>query len=108
MNIDTLLKLIGTERDSAMLRLTLARLLAANDDPEQAEIHLAAATEMDPDYTAAWKELGKVRQKVGNHAAAAQAWQEGIKAARANGDKQAEKEMAVFLKRVTQQRPGSQ
>ena len=101
MNIDSLLKLLGTERDSAMLRLTLARLLAANDDLEQAEIHLAAAVDMDPNYTAAWKELGKVRQQNGNPSGAAQAWQEGIEKARANGDKQAEREMTVFLRRVT-------
>ena len=101
MNIDTLLKLVGTERDNAMLRLTLARLLAANDELEQAETHLEAAVGMERNYTAAWKELGKVRQQNGDSSGAAQAWQEGIRQARANGDKQAEKEMTVFLKRMT-------
>jgi Tfp pilus assembly protein PilF len=100
MNIDTLLKLVGSERDSAMLRLTLARLLAANDELEQAEAHLEAAVGMDRNYTAAWKELGKVRKQNRNPEGAAQAWQDGIEAARANGDKQAEKEMTVFLKRL--------
>jgi len=106
MNIDTLLKLVGTERDSAMLRLTLARLLVADDDLGQAETHLAAAVDMDRDYTAAWKELGKVRQQRGNHAGAAEAWREGIEVARARGDKQAEKEMTVFLKRLSREQPG--
>jgi uncharacterized protein HemY len=101
MNIDTLLKLVGTERDNAMLRLTLARLLAANDEFGPAETHLAAAVGMDRKYTAAWKELGKVRQQRGNPAGAAEAWQEGVRQALANGDKQAEKEMTVFLKRIT-------
>jgi Tfp pilus assembly protein PilF len=106
MNIDTLLKLVGTERDSAMLRLTLARLLAADHEPEQAETHLEAAIGMDRDYTAAWKELGKVRQQRGNSAGAAEAWREGIAQARSNGDKQAEKEMTVFLKRLSREQPG--
>ena len=100
MNIDTLLKLVGTERDSAMLRLTLARLLADDADLERAEAHLEAALGMNPSYTAAWKELGKLRRQRGNATGAAQAWQKGIETAHAHGDKQAEKEMTVFLKRL--------
>lgn len=101
MNIDSLLKLVGTARDSAMLRLTLARLLSAQGDLGQAESHLEAALEMDAGYTAAWKELGRVRQQNDDPAGAAEAWRQGIDKARENGDKQAEKEMTVFLKRVS-------
>jgi len=101
MDTDSLLKLVGTARDSAMLRLTLARLLAAQGDAEQAESHLEAATAMDGGYTAAWKELGRVRQRNGDLDGAAQAWQRGIEVARDKGDKQAEKEMTVFLKRLS-------
>jgi tetratricopeptide (TPR) repeat protein len=100
VDIDNLLKLVGTPRDSAMLRLTLARLLAAQAEFAQAETHLQAALRMDDGYTAAWKELGRVRQQSGNAEGAARAWQQGIEKARANGDKQAEKEMTVFLKRL--------
>jgi Tfp pilus assembly protein PilF len=101
MDIDSLLKLVATPRDSAMLRLTLARLLIAQADLEQAESHLEAATAMDSSYTAAWKELGRVRQRNNDPAGAARAWQQGIEVARDQGDKQAEKEMAVFLKRLS-------
>jgi Tfp pilus assembly protein PilF len=101
MNVDALLKLVGTERDNAMLRLTLARLLSGQGDHAQAEAHLLAALEMDDGYTAAWKELGRIRQQAGNKAGAAEAWQQGIEKARENGDKQAEKEMTVFLRRVS-------
>ena len=100
MDIDSLLKLIGTPRDNAMLRLTLARLLAGKSDLEQAETHLQAAIEMDDRYTAAWKELGKVRQQNNDAPGAARAWRQGIEVARAKGDKQAEKEMTVFLRRI--------
>ena len=100
MDIDSLLKLVGTNRDSAMLRLTLARLLAEQGDPTQAEFHLEAATSMDSSYTAAWKELGKLRKQNDDIEGAAAAWRQGIEVARARGDKQAEKEMAVFLKRL--------
>lgn len=100
MDIDTLLKLVGTQRDSAMLRLTLARLLSTRGDLAAAEAHLEAALVMDAGYTAAWKELGRVRQQRENPAGAADAWRQGIAKARANGDKQAEKEMTVFLRRL--------
>ena len=100
MDIETLLRLVGTPRDSAMLRLTLARLLSDRGDLAAAAAHLEAALAMDAGYTAAWKELGKVRQKNADPAGAAEAWRQGIDKARANGDKQAEKEMAVFLRRL--------
>ena len=100
MDVENLLKLVGTERDSAMLRLTLARLLASRSQLEEATVHLQAAVRMDDGYTAAWKELGKVRLQAGDPDGAARAWREGIERARVNGDKQAEKEMTVFLKRL--------
>lgn len=106
MKIESLEKLLGGPRDGAMLRLTLARLLEAEQREVEAEAHLAAAVGMDPAYTAAWKELGKVRQRMGDPDAARTAWLSGTEAARANGDKQAEREMGVFLKRLAKQAAG--
>ena len=105
MDITNLKKMLGTPRDSAMLRLTLARALAqrgekGGGDLEEAQVHLEAALAMDDSYTAAWKELGRVRLLAEKPEGAAAAWVEGIGIARKNGDKQAEKEMAVFLKRL--------
>jgi len=100
VDIESLNQLLGTSRDNAMLRLTLARLLAARSETGQAEQHLQAAIDMDAGYTAAWKELGKVRQQIGDTEGAAAAWRQGIEVARAKGDKQAEKEMTVFLRRL--------
>ena len=100
MQVEQLLKMIGTDRDSAMLRLTLSRVLAAQGDPDQARTHLEAAVGMDPGYTAAWKELGRLRLQADDAAGAAEAWRQGIEQARENGDKQAEKEMTVFLRRL--------
>lgn len=88
-----------------MLRLSLARLLAQSENWVPAADHLESAVAQDPAYTAAWKELGRVRQKLGANEAAAAAWGKGIEVARANGDKQAEKEMSVFLRRL--QRAGN-
>ncbi len=103
MDIESLTKMVGTPRDSAMLRLMLAKLLAADDALGKAELHLERAVDMNPAYAAAWKELGRIRNLAGKVDAAAEAWRIGIQTARENGDKQAEKEMSVFLKRLQRQ-----
>jgi predicted Zn-dependent protease len=105
MDIDTLNLLIGTDRDSALLRMTLATALLQQEKPEEAEAQLTRATEMDPAYTAAWKQLGKVRLSLEDPNGARGAWQSGLEAARKKGDKQAEKEMTVFLRRLDKQNP---
>ena len=100
MDVESLLKMTETPRDSAMLRLTLGRLLHERGDLRGAVTHLEAATVMQADYTAAWKALGKVRHQAGDRSGAEAAWTEGIACARRTGDKQAEKEMRVFLRRL--------
>jgi len=100
LNIADLEKMIATGRDSALLRLTLARLLAREELWERSAEHLQSALTQDPAYTAAWKELGQVLRAQGQNDAAAAAWQKGIEIAQTNGDKQAEKEMGVFLRRL--------
>ena len=100
MNIESLKRLIGTPRDSALLRVTIANALLQDERQNEAEQQLVAATELDPDYTAAWKQLGKVRLSLEDKEGARQAWQSGIEIAEKNGDKQAGKEMNVFLRRL--------
>lgn len=101
MDIAALESLIAAGRDSAMLRLALARLLAAEQRGAEAVSHLEAALKFDAEYTAAWKELGRLLAGLGDRAAAASAWTRGIEVARARGDKQAEREMTVFLRRLS-------
>jgi len=100
MDIAELEKMIEAGRDSAMLRLTLSRLLAQAEQWDEAAGHLQTALTLDPDYTAAWKELGRVYHVLGKTDSALEAWNKGVEVARSKGDKQAEKEMNVFLKRL--------
>jgi predicted Zn-dependent protease len=100
MDIEALKQLIGTHRDSALLRISIATALVGEDRASEAEEQLTEAARMDPHYTAAWKQLGKVRLLLDDTGGARKAWWSGIEAARANGDKQAEKEMTVFLRRL--------
>ena len=60
MDIESLESLIGTKRDSALLRVAIANALLMQEKTSKAQEQLSRATEMDPAYTAAWKQLGKV------------------------------------------------
>lgn len=104
MDIATLEKMLDGPRDDALLRLTLGRALLDEGRVEEALAHLAEAVSRKPDYTAAWKTLGRAMQEAGDLDAAAGAYGRGIEVARAQGDVQAEKEMTVFLKRIDRAR----
>ena len=105
MDVQALLDMLERGRDSAMLRLSLASALQQQGDLATARSHLQAAVQQDPQYSAAWKALGKVELELGDKVAARRSWQSGIESALQRGDKQAEKEMQVFLKRLD--KPGT-
>ena len=58
------------------------------------------AVARDAQYSAAWKALGGELAKAGREAEALEAYRQGIEAARKKGDRQAEKEMTVFARRL--------
>ena len=87
-------------RDGALLRFSLGNALLADGDTFAAIEQLQRAVSFDPAYSAAWKLLGKACLAAHDSAAAADAWQRGIAVASQRGDKQAEKEMSVFLRRL--------
>jgi predicted Zn-dependent protease len=98
--ISTLEKLLGTPRDGPLLRYSLGLEYAKAGDHARAAQYLRDAVSRDPLYSAAWKALGRALTDAGFNAEALDAYSRGIEAARAKGDRQAEKEMAVFRKRL--------
>jgi predicted Zn-dependent protease len=104
--ISSLEKLIGTPRDGALLRYSLGLEHAKAGDHARAAQYLRDALQRDPLYSAAWKALGRSLTEAGLHAEALDAYARGIEAARAKGDRQAEKEMTVFKKRLEKAAPG--
>ena len=92
--------LLATGKDSALLRFGLGMHYLQAGDASRAAVHLRRAVEQDGDYSAAWKLLGKALTQEGDSQAAMAAYRDGIAAAERRGDKQAGKEMAVFLKRL--------
>jgi predicted TPR repeat methyltransferase len=92
-------------RDGALLRFALANALRDAGDVPAAIEQFRRALVFDPLYSAAWKLLGTSCLAAGQHAAAAEAWRCGIEAATRRGDKQAEREMRVFLRRLENAKP---
>ena len=92
--------LIAAGNDGTAVRFGLGRACLERSDPAEARRHLERAVELDPSYSAAWKLLGRACAEGGDTGAAAHAWRRGIAAATARGDRQAAKEMGVFLRRL--------
>ena len=92
--------LLASGRDDPMLRLTLGQGYLAGGNADLAITHLSEAVRQKPDYTAAWKFLGRAMLEVDDAAGAREAWTQGIEVAGRTGDRQLAKEMAVFLKRL--------
>lgn len=103
--IEALLALLRRGQDSALLRFSLGSEYRAAGRDEEAIEQLERAVALDPAYSAAWKLLGRAREAAGRDEAAAAAFRQGIAVAEQKGDRQAAKEMRVFLKRL-EKRPG--
>jgi Tfp pilus assembly protein PilF len=98
--------LLASGKDSALLRFGLGMHYLRVGEPARAAEHLKSAVAQDAGYSAAWKLLGKALEGDGQPTAAVEAYRSGIAAAEKNGDKQAAREMAVFLKRLERAAPG--
>ena len=98
---DNFEKMLAGGKDSALLRFSLGNEYLKNGDAARAVEHLYAATAQDAGYSAAWKLLGKALATLRDKSGAIEAYRKGIAAAEAKGDKQAAKEMTVFLKRLS-------
>lgn len=104
--LESLEKMLGKGIDNALLRFGLGKGYLDLNQPAKAAEHLQRCVEFDPSYSAAWKLLGKAQAGLGDSAAAKAAWEQGISAAQGKGDKQAEKEMTVFLRKLEKSAKG--
>ena len=104
--IQALEAMLDRGQDSALLRFSLGNEYAGAGDAEQAVRHLRRAVELDRNYSAAWKLLGRSLAGLGRDEEAIGVYAEGIAVAEGQGDRQAAKEMTVFKKRLLKARPG--
>ena len=89
--------LLAAGKDNALLRFGLGMQYLNSGEAARAAGHLRVAVTHDPDYSAAWKLLGRALAEQGAKDEAREAYR---LAAAERGDKQAAKEMTVFLRRL--------
>jgi predicted Zn-dependent protease len=98
--IGNLEKLLASGKDGALLRFGLGNAYLAAGEPAKAMSQLQRAVELNPNYSAAWKLLGKAMIAAGDPEGALAAYRKGVAAAQQTGDKQTLREMQVFIRRL--------
>ena len=93
-------RMLASGRDSALLRYSIGNEHLKAGDWNAAIEAFAHAVSLDATYTAAWKLYAKALDQGGRRAEALDAYRRGIVVARQRGDRQAEKEMTVFARRI--------
>ena len=98
-------QMLAAGKDTALLRFGLGNEHLRCGDAAAAAEHFRRAVVLDPDYSAAWKMLGKALHAADRNDEARAAWSDGMAAAQRRGDKQALREMQVFVRRLAKQHP---
>ncbi len=98
--LQSLLKLFDEGQDNVLLRFSLGNEYYKAGRYDEAEHHLRAALGHDPEYSVAWKILGRTLADADRPLEAMAVFERGIEVAEKRGDIQAAKEMRVFLKRT--------
>ena len=86
--------------DNATMRFALGSAYLQAKAYDKAVEHLSVAVDLDPDYSAAWKLLGKAQTEAGLRVDAIETYRRGIEVATRRGDRQAVREMQVFAQRL--------
>jgi Tfp pilus assembly protein PilF len=97
--------LLAKGNDAPPLRFALATRYLAAGDAAAAVRHAQACVALDAEYSAGWKVLGQSLTAAGDRTEAAASYRRGIAVAEGRGDKQAAKEMQVFLRRLEKAPP---
>lgn len=102
--ITTLRILAEAEPGDATTWFLLGRELLAVPSPAEAADAFRRAIEADPDYTAAYRQLGNALEACGQVDEAVAVYTKGTEVAERTHDLQAGKEMNAFLKRIARDR----
>ncbi len=101
--LENLEAMLARGEDNKLLRFALGKACLEDGRPAEAAAHLSRCLAFDREYSAAWKLCGKALAACGHNQDAAKTFHQGIEVARRHGDKQAQKEMEVFLRRLEKQ-----
>lgn len=97
---DRIREQLDKDPDDAVLWFGLGRILLALGLPKDAIEPFVIATHLDPDYTAAFRDLGRSHLDSGNPSEAARMFAHAIALAEKAGDCETGREIHVFLKQA--------
>ncbi len=98
--IEMLKQMIAQQPDNPLFYYTLGKELLTAHQPVEATEALRRAVDLNPNYTAAYRELGRALTQAGNIEEAKGVYRKGIEVGEKTGDLQTVKEMQVFLRRL--------
>ena len=101
MKIKELENMIAQNPNNPLMHYTLGIEYLRAEKPAKATDVLQKAIDLQPDYSAAYRELGKALIKLKSNNKAIDIFNKGIAVAEGKGDIQTAKEMRVFLKRIS-------
>lgn len=100
MDPEAIEAMIKRGRDGYPARLAAGQARLKSGNFAQAAEHFKHALDFDDGQSMAWQGLGEACRALDDTEGARKAWQRGIDVAADNGDKQAEKVMTVWLRRL--------
>lgn len=100
-------KLLRRDPDNPMVLYSLGTELFKEKRYSEAREYLARAVENKPDYSVAYRMLGRAHYELGEDAEARRVFAKGRGVAERNGDLQTVKEIDVFLRRLDKRGSGS-
>jgi uncharacterized protein HemY len=99
-------KLLEKDPENPMILFSLGNELFKEGEYAQARTHLRRAIENKPDYSVAYRTLGRAHYELHEDAEASRVFTEGREVAEKNGDLQTVREIDVFMRRLEKREAG--
>ena len=104
---DMFRKLLERDPENPMVLYSLGNELFKEQRYSEAETYLSRAVRNKPDYSVAYRTLGRVLYELHEDDEARRVFTQGREVADANGDLQTVKEIDVFVRRLERRQAGS-
>jgi uncharacterized protein HemY len=99
-------KLLEKDPENPMILFSLGNELFKEGEYAEARTHLRRAIENKPDYSVAYRTLGRAHYELHEDAEARRVFTEGREVAEKNGDLQTVREIDVFMRRLEKREAG--
>ncbi len=101
---DMFRKLLDRDPDNPMILYSLGSELFREEEYQEAREYLSRAVANKPDYSVAYRTLGRALYELREDEGALRVFEKGREVARSNGDLQTVKEIDVFVRRLEKRR----